>query len=595
MATDTIQILHVTGKAWMRTSDGTLIALREGMRVPVDARILTDEGASIILQADGIPAVILGQNTDMLVTADLAQADPVPVDHAVAAPADAVAAQVLAALDAGQDPFAVLDPTAAVLTGGGGGGSSVARLTSLIEPVTPLDLAYPRPGVDTPEFTLLGGAVAGAEAVAAGAGDSDGAPGGNEGGGNEGGGNEGGGNEGGGNEGGGNEGGGNEGGGNEGGGNEGGTSTDLTFEKGTTLYDYVLKTKPQDGVVLRLMAFKDRSDGPEDVFNKGHSYWDKPNDVNNQPGDDLQAMVHISQDLRSIGVMNQGRGDWFNDLSIENTPDSPGTDDDGQYGEKLALEFLPEADGDTLNITQVSFSIIGLDAAESVRIAVFYDGDDLPAAVKHYTLEDLINGRLQIDAEEGHSITRIVVGAGNVGDSFSIGNDVSIVQHGSHANPSPAAEPHEASLASLDAAVPDDAGDHRDAGLLASRGREGSSTDDVLAWTLGDQNRHTDPTQDRVVHFGTGDGAQGTNTLDLSDLLKGHTDDADLTQYLNISKGEDGHSTVIDVSTTGHVVDSHDQRIVIDDVDLTAGHGDDTQAQLINSLINDGKLKVDSN
>ncbi|MGB7525532.1 MAG: retention module-containing protein [Castellaniella sp.] len=565
MATDTIQILHVTGKAWMRTSDGTLTALREGMRVPADARILTDEGASIILQADGIPAVILGQNTDMLVTADLAQADPVPVDHAVAAPADAIADRVLAALDAGQDPFAILDPTAAILTGGGGGGSSVARLTSLVEPVTPLDLAYPRPGVETPEFTQLGGAVADAEAVAAGAGDSDGAPGGNEGGGNE------------------------------GGGNEGGTSTDLTFEQGTTLYDYVLRTKPQDGVVLQLMAFKDRSDGPEDVFNKGHSYWGKPNDLNNQPGDDLQAMVHISQDLRSIGVMNQGRGDWFNDLSIENTPDSPGTDDDGQYGEKLALEFLPEADGDTLNITQVSFSIIGLDAAESVRIAVFYDGDDLPAAVKHYTLEDLINGRLQIDAEEGHSITRIVVGAGNVGDSFSIGNDVSIVQHGSHANPSPAAEPHEASLASLDAAVPDDAGDHRDAGLLASQGREGSSTDDVLAWTLGDQSRHTDPTQDRVVHFGTGDGAQGTNTLDLSDLLKGHTDDADLTQYLNISKGEDGHSTVIDVSTTGHVVDSHDQRIVIDDVDLTAGHGDDTQAQLINSLINDGKLKVDGN
>ncbi|MGB5807253.1 hypothetical protein, partial [Castellaniella sp.] len=80
----------------MRTSDGTLIALHEGMRVPVDARILTDKGASVILQADGVPAVILGQNTDMLVTSELAQADPTPADHAVTAPADVVADQVLA-------------------------------------------------------------------------------------------------------------------------------------------------------------------------------------------------------------------------------------------------------------------------------------------------------------------------------------------------------------------------------------------------------------------------------------------------------------------------------------------------------------------
>jgi len=155
LATDTILILHVTGKAWMRMADGTEVALHEGMRVPVDARILTDKGASIILQADGVPAVILGQNTDMLVTSELAQAHPVPADHAVAAPADPIVTQVLAALDAGQDPFAVLDPTAAVLTGGGGGGASFTRLASIVEPVTPLDLAYPRPGVATPEFVSL--------------------------------------------------------------------------------------------------------------------------------------------------------------------------------------------------------------------------------------------------------------------------------------------------------------------------------------------------------------------------------------------------------------------------------------------------------
>ena len=166
MATNTILIVQVTGKAWMRTADGVRHPLHEGMRVPVDAHIQTETGSTVILQADGVPAVLLGQNTEMLVTEELAQAAPNPAEHAVAAPVDPVADQVLAALDAGQDPFADLDPTAAVLTGGGGGGDSFTRVASIIEPVTPLDLAFPRPGVETPEFVLPGSTAADANAAA---------------------------------------------------------------------------------------------------------------------------------------------------------------------------------------------------------------------------------------------------------------------------------------------------------------------------------------------------------------------------------------------------------------------------------------------
>jgi len=166
MATDTVLITHVTGKAWVRNADGQLIALHEGMRVPVNAHIMTDEGASVTLQATGVPPVIVGQNTDMLVTEDLAAAHPQPADNAVTPPADPVADQILAALDAGQDPFAILDPTAAVLTGGGGGGDSFTRLASITETTTPLGLAYPRPGVETPEFVQLGGVAATADDTA---------------------------------------------------------------------------------------------------------------------------------------------------------------------------------------------------------------------------------------------------------------------------------------------------------------------------------------------------------------------------------------------------------------------------------------------
>jgi len=39
LAANTVLITHVTGKAWMRSADGQLTALREGMRVPVNAQM----------------------------------------------------------------------------------------------------------------------------------------------------------------------------------------------------------------------------------------------------------------------------------------------------------------------------------------------------------------------------------------------------------------------------------------------------------------------------------------------------------------------------------------------------------------------------
>lgn len=164
MAFDTILISHVSGKAWMRNADGPLIALHEGMRVPVNAHILTDEGASVTLQAAGVPPVIVGQNTNMLVTDDLASAQPQPADNAAMSPIDAVTSPVLAALDAGQDPFDLMEPTAAVLAGGESGGASFTRLSSVHETVSPLSLAYPRLGVETPELVLLSGTALGTPA-----------------------------------------------------------------------------------------------------------------------------------------------------------------------------------------------------------------------------------------------------------------------------------------------------------------------------------------------------------------------------------------------------------------------------------------------
>ncbi|WP_415831014.1 type I secretion C-terminal target domain-containing protein, partial [Castellaniella denitrificans] len=124
----------------------------------------------------------------------------------------------------------------------------------------------------------------------------------------------------------------------------------------------------------------------------------------------------------------------------------------------------------------------------------------------------------------------------------------------------------------------------------------GGLGDDVFVWTLGNQGTTDKPAVDHIADFGMGGGdPNGQDKLDLSDLLQIPADENDLTQYLHVAYDSTTNSTVINISTSGGVSATHyDQQIVIDNTDLTAGY-DDSQADLINSLIQQGKLQVDSN
>ncbi|MFT0849833.1 retention module-containing protein [Achromobacter sp. F4_2707] len=162
MATSSL-ITQVTGQAWVRGADGSLTPLREGMSVPSDAAIVTAEGASVQLQPDGMQPLTIGGNRDVQLSSVAAPvADP--SSSVAGVPADPEAARVLAALQAGEDPFAALDPTAAVLAGTGGddGGSSFTRIAAIVETTTPLGLEYPRPVVPGIEDIRLGGISGGA-------------------------------------------------------------------------------------------------------------------------------------------------------------------------------------------------------------------------------------------------------------------------------------------------------------------------------------------------------------------------------------------------------------------------------------------------
>ncbi|TZG06377.1 retention module-containing protein, partial [Comamonas thiooxydans] len=156
MAAQTVLVTKLTGQAWMRGSDGNLTALREGMRIPADAEIVTASGSTVQLQADGQPPLMVGENQDVHLTADLIQ-PPTVEEAAVASPANAQIDQIIAAINAGQDPFDELDPTAATLSGGSEGGSTFVRLSSIIEAVSPLALEYGRPVPATTVLPLFSG------------------------------------------------------------------------------------------------------------------------------------------------------------------------------------------------------------------------------------------------------------------------------------------------------------------------------------------------------------------------------------------------------------------------------------------------------
>ncbi|MEG2876839.1 MAG: retention module-containing protein, partial [Comamonas sp.] len=153
MAAQTVLVTQLTGQAWIRNTDGTLTAIHEGMRIAADAVIVTSSGGSVQLQADGQPPLIVGENQEVLLTADLV-APPQPQEAAIAAPPATEIDQIIAAINAGQDPFDTLDPTAATLSGGSEGGSTFVRLASVVEATAPLNLAFDRTGAG-PADTLF--------------------------------------------------------------------------------------------------------------------------------------------------------------------------------------------------------------------------------------------------------------------------------------------------------------------------------------------------------------------------------------------------------------------------------------------------------
>jgi len=141
-----VTVTGMVGRAWVRQPDHSLIELRPGAVILLQGEIVTGSGASVTLAIDGAESITIGENPRVALTDALATpADP---GEAAIQPEMTNSARLFAALESGDDPFGILEATAAIAGGPGGddGGGSFVRLLRIIEASTsPLDLVYSRP------------------------------------------------------------------------------------------------------------------------------------------------------------------------------------------------------------------------------------------------------------------------------------------------------------------------------------------------------------------------------------------------------------------------------------------------------------------
>ncbi|MDR7947756.1 retention module-containing protein, partial [Achromobacter aegrifaciens] len=155
---------EISGRAWIRNSDGSLTELHQGSKVPAGSDVVTASGATVSLQVENGMPIVIGEGREVAVTGDMTGPLADPSEAAVAPPSGTDSDRLLAALRDGRDPFDELDPTAAVVAGGGdAGGSSFVRLARILETTTPLDLAYPNPSRGQEILPRLSGTGAGGD------------------------------------------------------------------------------------------------------------------------------------------------------------------------------------------------------------------------------------------------------------------------------------------------------------------------------------------------------------------------------------------------------------------------------------------------
>ncbi len=134
------------------------------------------------------------------------------------------------------------------------------------------------------------------------------------------------------------------------------------------------------------------------------------------------------------------------------------------------------------------------------------------------------------------------------------------------------------------------AGDSGEDILVGGEGDDtlsGDSGADTFIWNLGDEGDAESPSLDTVTDFSIGEG----DMLDISDMLSGIPDGADLSTFIQAAPSDSG--TMLYISTEGSLADGDlsgaDQMILLSNVEM----GDLSSLQFLQSLIEDGQLEID--
>ncbi|MGM0914586.1 MAG: retention module-containing protein [Pseudomonadota bacterium] len=133
-------------------------------------------------------------------------------------------------------------------------------------------------------------------------------------------------------------------------------------------------------------------------------------------------------------------------------------------------------------------------------------------------------------------------------------------------------------------------GSEGDDTLVGGAGDDSLSGDagaDTFIWNLGDEGDAESPSLDTVTDFSIGEG----DMLDISDMLSGIPDGADLSTFIQAAPSDSG--TMLYISTEGSLADGDlsgaDQMILLSNVEM----GDLSSLQFLQSLIEDGQLEID--
>ena len=79
-------VTELTGRAWIRNSDGSLTELHQGSKVPAGSDVVTASGATVALQVENGMPIVIGEGRQVAMNGDVSGALPDPTEAAVTPP-----------------------------------------------------------------------------------------------------------------------------------------------------------------------------------------------------------------------------------------------------------------------------------------------------------------------------------------------------------------------------------------------------------------------------------------------------------------------------------------------------------------------------